>query len=39
MYGRDWDDAVNYHLVLNTELLGVEGAGDLVVARAKALGW
>ena len=39
MYGRDWDDPVNYHLVLNTELLGVEGAGDLVVARAKALGW
>ena len=25
MYGRDWDDPVNYHLVLNTELLGIEG--------------
>jgi len=39
MYGRDWADPVNYHLVLNTELLGIDGAGDLVVARARALGW
>ena len=38
-YGRDWNDPVHYHLVLNTELLGTDGAADLVVARAKALGW
>ena len=38
-YDRDWNDPVNYHMVLNTELLGTDGAGDLVVARAKALGW
>lgn len=39
LYGRDWNDPVHYHMVLNTELLGFEGAGDLVVARARALGW
>jgi len=39
MYDRDWADPVNYHMVLNTELVGIEGAGDLVVARARALGW
>ena len=38
-YGRDWNDPVHYHLVLNPELLGTDGAADLVVARAKALGW
>ncbi|MBW2423226.1 MAG: cytidylate kinase-like family protein [Deltaproteobacteria bacterium] len=38
-FGRDWNDPVNYHLVLNTELLGFEGAADLIVARARALGW
>ena len=38
-FGRDWNDPVNYHMVLNTELLGVEGAADVVVARARALGW
>lgn len=39
MYGRDWNDPVNYHMILNTELLGNDGAADLVVARAKSLGW
>jgi len=39
MFGRDWNDAVNYHMVLNTELLGTDGAADLIVARAKVLGW
>jgi cytidylate kinase len=38
-YGRDWNDPVHYHVVLNTELLGTEGAAGLVVARARALGW
>jgi CMP/dCMP kinase len=38
-YHRDWTDPVNYHMVLNTEALGFEGAAELVVARARALGW
>jgi cytidylate kinase len=38
-FGRDWSDPVNYHLVLNTEILGRAGAAELVVARARSLGW
>ena len=38
-FDRDWNDPVNYHFVLNTELLGTAGAAELVVARARALGW
>lgn len=38
-YGRDWNDPVHYHMVLNTELLGTDGAADLVIARAQDLGW
>ena len=38
-YRRDWNDPVNYHLVLNTEALGLDGATDVIVARARALGW
>ena len=38
-YGRDWNDPVHYHMVLNTELLGTDGAADLVIARARSLGW
>jgi cytidylate kinase len=38
-YRRDWDDPVNYHLVLNTGVLGFEGATELIVARARAMGW
>jgi cytidylate kinase len=38
-YGRDWSDPVHYHMVLNTELLGFEGAAKVIVARARALGW
>jgi cytidylate kinase len=38
-FRRDWNDPVNYHLVLNTELLGFEGTAELIVARARALGW
>jgi cytidylate kinase len=38
-YGRDWDDPVHFHLVLNTGLLGFEGAAEVIVARARALGW
>lgn len=39
IFGRDWNDPVNYHMVLNTEHLGTDGAADLVVARVKSLGW
>jgi cytidylate kinase len=38
-YQRDWADPANYHLVLNTAALGLDGVAELVVARAKALGW
>ncbi|HEV8150119.1 MAG TPA: cytidylate kinase-like family protein [Gemmatimonadales bacterium] len=34
-YGRDWEDATNYHLVLNTGALGLPEAADLIVACAK----
>lgn len=38
-YRREWNDAANYHLVLNTGVLGYEAAADLVVARARQLRW
>ncbi|MCE2391684.1 MAG: cytidylate kinase-like family protein [Proteobacteria bacterium] len=38
-YGRDWSDPLLYHMVLNTEVLGMEGAADLVVAHARGRGW
>jgi cytidylate kinase len=38
-YDRDWADPTHYHLVLNTGLLGYDGAGDAVVDRARRLGW
>lgn len=38
-YGRDWADPTGYHMVLNTHALGYTGAADVIVARAKALGW
>lgn len=30
-YHRDWNDASNYHMVLNTGELGVEGAAEVIV--------
>ena len=39
LYHRVWADPSNYHFVLNTELLGIEGAAGMIVARARALGW
>lgn len=36
-YQRDWLDPVNYHMVLNTELLGFQGAATLIVDRARSL--
>ncbi|MEP6573258.1 MAG: cytidylate kinase-like family protein [Gemmatimonadota bacterium] len=38
-YQRDWEDPLHYHMVLNTGVLGFGGAAELVVARARALGW
>ncbi len=38
-YGRDWNDAVNYHMVLNTERLGFDGATAILVAEAVRRGW
>ena len=30
-YGRDWNDPANYHLVLNSEALGLDGAAQAIV--------
>jgi cytidylate kinase len=38
-YHRDWNDPVNYHMVLNTEAVGYAGATELIVCRARSLGW
>jgi cytidylate kinase len=39
LYDRDWNDPTLYDMVLNTERLGIEGAADLVLFRARALEW
>jgi cytidylate kinase len=38
-YARDWADPVNYHMTLNTERLGFDGAAQVVIAAARAQGW
>jgi cytidylate kinase len=38
-YHRDWGDPANYHLVLNTAALGLDGAAEIIVGRARALNW
>jgi cytidylate kinase len=38
-YARDWNDPVGYHIVLNTEKLGYEGATAVIVAEAGRRGW
>jgi cytidylate kinase len=38
-YQRDWRDPLNYHLVLNTGLLGFDDAAQLVIAYARRRGW
>jgi cytidylate kinase len=38
-YGRDWNDPVHFHLIVNTGFLGLEGATDLIVWEAGRLGW
>ena len=34
-YQRDWDDAANYHIVVNSALVSYEGAANLIVAAAE----
>lgn len=36
-FNRSWREQTNYHLSLNTEWLGIEGAASTVVAAARAL--
>jgi cytidylate kinase len=38
-YDRDSRDPVHYDLVLNTGRLGFDGAAQVIVARARVLGW
>jgi cytidylate kinase len=38
-YHRDWNDPLLYHMVLNTGLIGFTGATEIMVERARALGW
>jgi cytidylate kinase len=38
-YHRRRDDPANYHLVVNTGLLGYDGAAGLVAAAARRRGW
>jgi cytidylate kinase len=38
-YRRDWNDPVNFHMVLNTGVLGFDGATEVIVGRARAMGW
>ena len=35
-YQRDWNDPVNYHMVLNTGLLGMDGATDVIAEWVEA---
>jgi cytidylate kinase len=36
-YGRDWNDATHYHMVLNTGALGLDGATAAIIGRAKTI--
>ncbi|MGH7498446.1 MAG: AAA family ATPase [Gemmatimonadales bacterium] len=38
-YHRDWHDPVNFHMMLNTESLGFDGAAEVIVGRARGMGW
>ena len=38
-YRRDWYDPVNYHMVLNTGALGLDGVTEVIVAEARRRGW
>ncbi len=34
-YHRNWSDPVNYHLIINTGLLGLDGAAEIILGRAR----
>lgn len=36
-YGRDWNDATHYHMVLNTGAMGLDGATTVIIGRAKTV--
>lgn len=36
-YGRDWNEATHYHMVLNTGALGLDGATAVIIGRAKLI--
>jgi cytidylate kinase len=38
-YKRDWHDPVNYHMVLNTGVLGLDGAAAVIADEASRRGW
>jgi cytidylate kinase len=38
-YHRDWNDPINYHLVINTAALGFDAAAAVIVAEARRRGW
>jgi cytidylate kinase len=38
-YQRQWEDATNYHLVLNTAAFSYEQCADLIVEAARTRGW
>jgi cytidylate kinase len=38
-YGRDWDDPAHFHMLLNTGLLGLDGAASVIVDEARRRGW
>ncbi len=38
-YGRDWSDPAHYHMLLNTGLLGLDGAATVIVAEARRRNW
>jgi cytidylate kinase len=39
VFKRSWKAHENYHLCVNTDWLGIEGAANLVVAAARAMGF
>lgn len=38
-YGRDWDDPAHFHMMLNTGLLGLDGATAVILGEARRRGW
>jgi cytidylate kinase len=38
-YRRDWDDPIHYHMVLNTGVLGLDGATEVILSEVRRRGW